>query len=105
MNDASHNIGSITSSTKAHAVRSSSSLTDKNTCQDSGANAADKPRVKSRPPLALCALSASGLAAGLFAALGPAHVSVALAETLLTVGAVLIAALAGVVAADLTKHR
>jgi hypothetical protein len=104
MNDASHNIVSVHSSTKAHTVRSSSSLPDQNACEE-GANAPDVQHVSGRLPWALCALSAGGLMAGLFAALGPTHVSVALAETLLTVGAVLVVALAGIVAADLVGHR
>ncbi len=51
------------------------------------------------------ALSAVGLMVGAFAVIGPEHVSVALAETLLTVGCLLVAALAGIVASDLSRDR
>ncbi len=51
------------------------------------------------------ALSVIGLLVGAFAVIGPEHVSMAVAKTLLTVGCVLLAALAGVVASDLSRNR
>ncbi|WP_336597134.1 hypothetical protein [Paraburkholderia bengalensis] len=51
------------------------------------------------------ALSVAGLLVGIFAVVGPEHVSVAVAKTLLTVGCLLMAALAGVVASDLSRNR
>ncbi|MEP9328102.1 hypothetical protein PPMP20_33980 [Paraburkholderia phymatum] len=56
-------------------------------------------------PWAMFALSAIGLLVGVFAVIGPEHVSVAVAKTLLTVGCMLVAALAGVVASDLSRNR
>jgi len=56
-------------------------------------------------PWAMFALSVAGLLVGIFAVVGPEHVSVAVAKTLLTVGCLLMAALAGVVASDLSRNR
>ncbi|WP_313064212.1 hypothetical protein [Paraburkholderia sp. LEh10] len=56
-------------------------------------------------PWAMFALSVVGLMVGAFAVIGPEHVSMAVAKTLLTVGCLLAAALAGIVASDLSRDR
>ena len=103
MNDASHKIGSISPSSKAAAVSSPSTVPEPERAQDAGAR---KESAKhGGTPWAMFALSALGLLVGAFAVIGPEHVSVAVAKTLLTVGCLLVAALAGVVASDLSRER
>lgn len=103
MNDASHKIGSISSSSKASAVTTPSTVPEPERAQD---NCVAKDAAKhSGTPWAMFALSAIGLLVGAFAVIGPEHVSVAVAKTLLTVGCLLVAALAGIVASDLSRNR
>jgi hypothetical protein len=104
MNDASHKIGSISSSSKASAVTTPSTLPEPERAQDTTCVAKDAAK-HGGTPSAMFALSAVGLLVGAFAVIGPDHVSVAVAKTLLTVGCLLVAALAGVVAADLSRDR
>ncbi|CAD6546408.1 hypothetical protein LMG24235_04307 [Paraburkholderia sabiae] len=103
MNDASHKIGSISSSSKTPAVPTPSTVPEPERAQDVSARKASASH--GRTPWAMFALSALGLLVGAFAVIGPEHVSVAVAKTLLTVGCVLLAALAGVVASDLSRDR
>ncbi|WP_239482927.1 hypothetical protein [Paraburkholderia sp. C35] len=72
--------------------------------QDTACVAQDAAQ-RSGTPWAMFALSAVGLLVGAFAVIGPEHVSMAVAKTLLTVGCLLVAALAGVVASDLSRDR
>lgn len=104
MNDASHKISSISSSSKTHAVPTPSIVPE-----DKAQHAASAPRegnvAHGGTPWAMFALSAIGLLISAFAVIGPEHVSVAVAKTLLTVGCLVVAALAGIVAADLSRRR
>jgi hypothetical protein len=104
MNDASHKIGSITSSSSAPAVTTPSTVPEPERAQDTSCAAPDAAQ-RSGTPWAMFALSAVGLLVGAFAVIGPEHVSMAVAKTLLTVGCLLVAALAGVVASDLSRDR
>jgi hypothetical protein len=105
MNDASHKLKPI-SSLSTHTVPNPSSIPDQDAPADArpAANAQHAP-TESGAPWAMIALSVIGLAVGGFAVIGPEHVSMAVAETLLTVGCVLVAALAGIVASDLSRRR
>jgi len=113
MNDASHKLKPISSSPITHTVPNPSSIPDRDAAadNDSAASASSAARSKAAAaaeggmPWAMIALSVAGLAVGVFAVVGPDHVSVAVAKTLLTVGCVLVAALAGVVASDLSRGR
>lgn len=104
MNDASHKIGSISSSSKASAVSTPSTVPEPERAQDTTCVPKDAAK-HGGAPWAMFALSAVGLLVGAFAVIGPEHVSVAVAKTLLTVGCLLVAALAGVVASDLSRDR
>ena len=104
MNDASHKIGSISTSSEASAVSTPSTASEPERTQDATCVARDAAKHGSTP-WTMFALSAVGLMVGAFAVIGPEHVSVALAETLLTVGCLLVAALAGIVASDLSRNR
>ena len=104
MNDASHKIGSISSSSKTVAVPAPSTLPEPERARGSAPARKDSAK-HGGTPWALFALSVLGLLVGVFAVIGPEHVSVAVAKTLLTVGCLLVAALAGVVASDLSRDR
>jgi hypothetical protein len=104
MNDASHKIGSISPPSKASAVTTPSTLPEPERAQDTTCVAKDAAK-HGGTPWAMFALSAVGLLVGAFAVIGPEHVSVAVAKTLLTVGCLLVAALAGIVASDLSRNR
>jgi hypothetical protein len=104
MNDASHKIGSISPQSKASAVTTPSTVPEPERAQDTSCVAKDAAK-HGGTPWTMFALSAVGLLVGAFAVIGPEHVSVAVAKTLLTVGCLLVAALAGVVAADLSRDR
>lgn len=104
MNDASHKIGSISSSSNAPAVTTPSTVPEPERAQDNACAAKDAAQ-HGGTPWAMFALSALGLLVGAFAVIGPEHVSVAVAKTLLTVGCLLVAALAGIVASDLSRER
>ena len=103
MNDASHKISSISSSSKAPAVPTPSTVPEPERAQD--ACARKESAKHGGTTWAMFALSVIGLLVGAFAVIGPEHVSVAVAKTLLTVGCLLVAALAGVVASDLSRDR
>jgi len=105
MNDASHKIGSLSSSSKAPAVTTPSTVPEPERAQDNACAAHNDAARHGGTPWAMIALSVVGLLVGAFAVIGPEHVSVAVAKTLLTVGCALLAALAGIVAADLSRNR
>ena len=109
MNDASHKLKPISSSPTTHIVPNPSSIPDRDAAADTESAASTARQIavaaESGTPWAMIALSVIGLAVGVFAVVGPEHVSVAVAKTLLTVGCVLVAALAGVVASDLSHRR
>ena len=104
MNDASHKIASISSSSKTHAVPTPSTVPEQDRPQDLGPAARKDAAAHGGTPWTMIALSVVGLLVGAFAVIGPEHVSVAVAKTLLTVGCVLVAALAGIVASDLSRR-
>jgi hypothetical protein len=108
MNDASHKLKPVSSSSITRTVPNPSGFPEQNVQADaSSASPAARhdAAAESGAPWAMIALSVIGLAVGVFAVIGPEHVSVAVAKTLLTVGCVLVAALAGVVASDLSRRR
>jgi hypothetical protein len=103
MNDASHKMSSISSSSNAPGVPTPSTAPERERAHDH-AYAMHKDSAKhGGTPWTMFALSLIGLLVGIFAVIGPEHVSVAVAKTLLTVGCLLVAALAGVVASDLSR--
>ncbi|MPW16401.1 hypothetical protein GCT13_05510 [Paraburkholderia sp. CNPSo 3157] len=105
MNDASHKITSISSSSKTRAVPTPSIIPEQDNAQDAASAAREDKVAHGGTPWAMFALSAIGLLVGAFAVIGPEHVSMAVAKTLLTVGCLVVAALAGIVAADLSRRQ
>jgi hypothetical protein len=108
MNDASHKLKPAPSSPTTRTVPNPSGFPEQNVSADTRSatsSAHNDAAAESSTPWAMIALSVIGLAVGVFAVIGPEHVSVAVAKTLLTVGCVLVAALAGVVASDLSRRR
>ncbi|MEI5996720.1 hypothetical protein H3V53_05735 [Paraburkholderia bengalensis] len=105
MNDASHKMSSISSSSNAPAVTTPSTAAKRERAHDHPCAMHKDSARHGGTPWAMFALSVAGLLVGIFAVVGPEHVSVAVAKTLLTVGCLLMAALAGVVASDLSRNR
>ncbi|MEM5387162.1 hypothetical protein VSR68_26695 [Paraburkholderia phymatum] len=80
-------------------------IPDQDNARDAAPAAREDKVAHGGTPWAMFALSAIGLLVGTFAVIGPEHVSMAVAKTLLTVGCVVVAALAGIVAADLSRRQ